>query len=303
MRALVTGSHGFVGGWLCQHLADEGDEVIELGEGLNLCDREALQTALTGVQVDVCYHLAALSHVGASWSDPQLYFYNNVVGTANLVAVLSQLPHLSRLLHISSSEVYGRVAHDDLPIKEAQSLHPVSPYAASKAAAEFATLQGWYGRGLPAVVARPFNHTGPGQLPDYLVPALAIRMIEAKEKGKTSLRVGNGDACRDFMDVRDVVRAYRLLAVHGVPGQAYNVCSGESVSVRTIVGELAAVLDYQVDLEVDPSLLRPNDVEVVVGDPRRMMEVTGFSRKFSLIETVAGVVEDVGGGRYPRPGD
>ncbi|MGC9155958.1 MAG: GDP-mannose 4,6-dehydratase [Ferrimicrobium sp.] len=303
MRALVTGSHGFVGGWLCQHLSGEGDEVIELREGLNLCDREALQTALTGVEIDVCYHLAALSHVGASWSDPQLYFYNNVVGTANLVAALAQLPRLPRLLHVSSSEVYGRVAQDDLPIKEVQSLHPVSPYAASKAAAEFATLQGWYGRGLPAVVARPFNHTGPGQSPDYLVPALAIRMMEAKALGKTSLRVGNVDARRDFMDVRDVVRAYRLLAIHGVPGQAYNVCSGASVSVRMIVGALAAVLDYQVDLEVDPALLRPNDVEVVVGDPRRLMEVTGFSREFSLPQTVAGVVGGVDSGRYPQPGD
>ncbi|WP_298212015.1 GDP-mannose 4,6-dehydratase [Ferrimicrobium sp.] len=303
MRALITGSRGFVGGWLCHYLSDQGDEVIELREGLNLCDREALEEALGGIEIDVCYHLAALSHVGASWSNPQLYFVNNVVGTANLVAVLARLPQLPRLLHVSSSEVYGRVNGDDLPIEESQPLRPVSPYAASKASAEFASMQAWYGYGLPTVVARPFNHTGPGQSVDYLVPALGARMVEAKARGRSSLRVGNVDARRDFMDVRDVVRAYRLLAVHGVPGDAYNVCSGESVSVREIVGELSVILDHQVDLEVDPVLVRPNDVEVVVGDPLKMTEVTGFHRQFSLHQTIAGVVEAIGGGRSPRPGD
>ncbi|MCL5973619.1 MAG: GDP-mannose 4,6-dehydratase [Ferrimicrobium sp.] len=300
MRALVTGSRGFVGGWLCRHLRDAGDQVVELDAGVDLCERAALEAAIAGGEYDVCYHLAALSHVGQSWSDPGLYYHNNVVGTANLVSTLLGLRQPPRLVHVSSSEVYGRVDPRDLPIVEAQALHPVSPYAASKASSELAALQGFYGQGLPVIVARPFNHTGPGQSANYLVPALAARLIEAQATHQRYLKVGNVRASRDFMDVRDVVRAYRLLACLGEPGEIYNVCAGEAVSVEDVIELLTRVLDYRVALDVDPGLLRPNDVELVVGDPTRLHLTTGFRPQVSLLETVKSVVGSLmGDGRHP----
>lgn len=303
MRALVTGSHGFVGRWLCHHLREQGDGVVELPQNLNLLDRGSLELALKSMDVDVCYHLAALSHVGASWADPELYYRNNVIGTANLVLGLAKLPRRPRLLHVSSSEVYGRVGASDLPINETQRICPVSPYAASKAASEIAALQGWYGYEMPVVVVRPFNHTGPGQTSDYLVPALAARLIEVRASRLASLTVGNVAARRDFMDVRDVVRAYRLLALNGEPGEVYNVCSGRAVSVNEVIGMLSDLLDYPVQLEVDPLLLRPNDVELVVGDPGRMEAVTGFQPQLSLGQTLESVIAALIGDRQPYAGD
>ncbi|KJE78089.1 GDP-mannose 4,6-dehydratase [Ferrimicrobium acidiphilum] len=303
MRALVTGSHGFVGRWLCRHLRDQGDEVVEFGQDLNLCDRGSLEHALGVMEVEVCYHLAALSHVGTSWSDPPLYYHNNVVSTANLVLGLANLPRPPRFVYVSSSEVYGRVDPSHLPISESQQLCPVSPYAASKAASEIAALQGWYGHGMPVVVVRPFNHTGPGQSSDYLIPALAARLIEAKAKRHLRLTVGNVAARRDFMDVRDVVRAYRLLALEGEAGGVYNVCSGRAVSVNDLITILTDLLDYPIQLEVDPQLLRPNDVELVVGDPSRMQAATGFQPQLSLRQTLAKVVEELLGDGGPHSGD
>jgi GDP-4-dehydro-6-deoxy-D-mannose reductase len=285
------------------HLRDEGDEVIELAEGVDLCDLRALQSDLRGAEFDVCYHLAALSHVGASWTYPDRYFHNNVVGTANLVSVLAALDRTSRLLHVSSSEVYGQVSVEDSPILETRPLRPVSPYAASKAASEVAAMQGWYGRGLPVVVARPFNHTGPRQSTDFLVPALASRLMAAKREGRASLQVGNIQARRDFMDVRDVARAYRLLAVHGEPGEVYNVCSGDDVSVNEILDLLCESVGYGVTFEVDTRLLRPNDVEVVQGSPRRLVAATGFRREFELRQTIEAIVMDLSSGSRRNPGD
>jgi GDP-4-dehydro-6-deoxy-D-mannose reductase len=303
MRVLVTGSHGFVGRWLCRHLRDQGDEVFEFRQDLNLCDRGSLEQALRAMEVDVCYHLAALSHVGASWSDPELYYHNNVVSTANLVLGLANLSRPPRFLHVSSSEVYGRVDTSHLPITESQQLCPVSPYAASKAASEIAALQAWYGRGMPVVVVRPFNHTGPGQSSDYLVPALVSRLIEVRAKRLGSLTVGNVTARRDFMDVRDVVRAYRFLALDGEPGEVYNVCSGTAVSVNDLIVMLADILGYPVQLEVDHQLLRPNDVELVVGDPRRLQAATGFQPQLTIRQTLERVVEELLGDGQLHSGD
>jgi GDP-4-dehydro-6-deoxy-D-mannose reductase len=277
--------------------------VVELRQDLNLCDRESLEQVLNVMEVEVCYHLAALSHVGASWSDPALFYHNNVVSTANLVSGLAKLSRPPRFLYVSSSEVYGRVDPHHLPINESQQLCPVSPYAASKAASEIAALQGWHGHGMPVVVVRPFNHTGPGQSSDYLVPALAARLIEARAKHRVGLTVGNVAARRDFMDVRDVVRAYRLLALDGEPGEVYNVCSGRAVSVNDLIAILADLLDYQVELEVDPQLLRPNDVGLVVGDPRRMQAATGFQPQLSLRQTLEKVAEELLGDGQLHSGD
>ncbi|MHB8188848.1 MAG: GDP-mannose 4,6-dehydratase [Ferrimicrobium sp.] len=291
MQILVTGSRGFVGQWLVGYLRQEGDEVVELDAALDLRDREALHRALLTCQVDACFHLAAISHVGTSWENPELVYATNVVGTANLVDALGRMARPPTLLFVSSSEVYGAIDPCDLPIVEEHPLAPVSPYAASKVAGEFVALQRYYGRGYPTVVARSFNHTGAGQSRDFVIPGFAARLLAAKASGSSEFRVGNLATRRDFSDVRDVVRAYRALVVRGVAGRIYNVCSGVGVSMDQLVAELSEYIGVKVDPVVDASLIRPADAPVIVGSPERLRDEIGFIPEYSIRETLSAVVD------------
>lgn len=286
MRVLVTGAAGFVGGWLVRHLAAEGDEVVALDPTVDLRDRARVVDALHGARVDACVHLAALSHVGESWRDPERYYVNNVVGTANLVTALVGVAPAPRLLMVSSSEVYGPVGPREGPLAEDQPVRPVSPYAASKAAAELVALQRHYAKQLDVIVARPFNHTGPGQAPHFVVPGLLARMMEAKRTGATSIKVGNLTVRRDFLDVRDVVRAYRLLLVSGVSGETYNICRGHTIALRELVDLMAEVVGVEVALEVDPELLRPGDPHSIPGSNAKLQAATGFAPHLELRTTI-----------------
>ena len=158
---------------------------------------------------------------------------------------------------VSSAEVYGVVTPEQLPLGEDTPTAPASPYAASKLAAEAVALQAWRGYGQPVIVVRPFNHIGPGQSPNFFVPALAKRIVEARRSGARSLPVGTLTTRRDFTDVRDVVAAYRLLVEHGVPGEVYNVCSGRDVAMSEVAAQLLALAGADLTLETDPELVRP----------------------------------------------
>jgi len=234
------------------------------------------------------YHLAGFAHVGQSWDRPAEVFRVNAEGTLNVLEAAR--PTQARVLVVSSAEVYGNVTPDDLPLAEDSPVRPVSPYAASKAAAETLAVQAWLGRGTHAVVARPFNHTGPGQSPEFVVPAFARRIAEASAGGV--LKVGNLAPRRDLTDVRDVVRAYRLLVEHGEPGTAYNVCSGADVAIEELVNLMVDVagLTGKVRLEVDPDLLRPADVPVLRGDPSRIQQATGWAPEIPLDQTLKDVL-------------
>ena len=211
VRVLVTGSKGFVAPWLLAHLESEGDQVIGLDAEVDITDGPALTDAVTGAAPDAICHLAAQASVGASWKDQSATYAVNTFGTLNVLEAALACDRPPRVLLISSSEVYGRVTPDELPIREDHPFAPVSPYAASKAAAELVGLQAWLGRGLEVVRARPFNHTGPGQRPDFVVPALARQVAALAAAGGGVLETGNLDVRRDITDVRDVVRAYRDL--------------------------------------------------------------------------------------------
>ncbi len=290
VRALITGSRGFVGGHLAHHLASRGDEVAELPEGLDLRERSEVLDLFGAIEFDVCYHLAAISHVGLSWENPYLVYENNVLGTANVVEGLSRCNRSARLVFISSSEVYGRVQAGDLPVTEDARLMPATPYAASKAAGEQIALQAYFGSGVPVVVARSFNHTGIGQPADFVVPGIVSRLVAAKRSGKRALRVGNVESRRDFSDVRDVVRAYRLIGEEGGPGEAYNVASGTSLAISEIIEMAASIVGVEVDLEVDPGLLRPSDVPEIVGSIEKIAADTGYQPSFAFRDTLAGMV-------------
>lgn len=286
MRAYVTGGSGFVGGWLNAHLERAGDEVVRTVTEVDVTDAEAITAALLGCAPDVVYHLAALSHVGRSWSDPARTFEVNALGTLQVLEAAARCPDPPVVLVVSSAEVYGNTAGRD-PLTEDSELSPVTPYAASKVAAEYLAVQAWLGRGVRAVRVRPFNHVGPGQSPDFVVSALACRIAEAERVGGGPVRVGNLDASRDFTDVRDVVGAYRLLAAKGISGEVYNVATGHSVTIAEVARQLCNLAKVEVELVQDPDLMRPVDVPVFVGDATRLREATGWAPRIPLRTTLA----------------
>lgn len=290
MRALVTGARGFVGSWLTAHLVESGDDVVAIDHEVDITDAEAVRVAMVEAAPDVVYHLAALTNVGRSWTDPGEVLRVNAMGTLYVLEAARGCAHLPRVLVTSSAEVYGAVPPESLPVTEEAPLAPVTPYAAAKVAAEYLGVQAHLAYGLPVVRTRPFNHVGPGQSAAFVVSALAERIVDARRRDATSIMVGNLTARRDLTDVRDVVRAYRLLAERGVPGEVYNVCSGRDISIAEVAARLQALAGTDLRLELDPSLARPVDVPVVRGDPTKLHEATGWAPTFSLDRTLLDVL-------------
>src|SRR5580698_2704035 len=238
MRALITGGKGFVGQWLAAHLKDSGDDVVAIDVETDISNGPALHKVVDEASPEAIYHLAAMTHVGESWANPSEVLRVNVLGTAELLAAARSLARPPTVLVVSSAEVYGVVTPQQLPLDESTPTAPATPYAASKLAAEAVALQAWRGYGQPVIVVRPFNHIGPGQSPNFAVPALAKRIVEARKAGTRSLRVGTLTTRRDFTDVRDVVVAYRSLIVRGEPGTIYNVCSGVDIAIADVAQDL-----------------------------------------------------------------
>jgi GDP-4-dehydro-6-deoxy-D-mannose reductase len=290
MRALITGGKGFVGHWLAAHLKDGGDEVAVIDLETDVADGAAVRRVMADVAPDAIYHLAAMTHVGESWDDPSRVLRVNVLGTAEVLAAARTLPASPRVLVVSSAEVYGVVRPEQLPLNEQTPAAPASPYAASKLAAEAVALQAWRGFDQPVLVVRPFNHIGPGQSPNFFVPALAKRIVEAKRSGAGSLSVGTLSTRRDFTDVRDVVGAYRLLVERGEPGTVYNVCSGRDVAMAEVAAQLLELARADLTFETDPALVRPVDVPVLRGDASLLRSTTGWEPTIPLATTLADVL-------------
>jgi GDP-4-dehydro-6-deoxy-D-mannose reductase len=293
MRALITGATGFVGRHLADHLAACGDEVMGTDLrasastiGLDVTDGLAVDGVLDSTRPEVVFHLAGWSDVGSSWRNPLSAFRANAEGTLNVLEA-AHAHGVQRVLVVSSADVYGIVAGADLPITEDHPLRPVSPYAASKVAADFLAVQAHLGRGLDTVRARAFNHLGPGQGANFVASALAARIAENERNGTAEVPVGNLDAQRDFTDVRDVVRAYRLLVEHAAAGEAYNICSGRAVAVQELAELLLAQATTPMRLVADPDRYRPVDVPVVLGDESRLRQATGWQPTIPLEQTLA----------------
>jgi GDP-4-dehydro-6-deoxy-D-mannose reductase len=290
VRAFVTGGRGFVGPWLVEHLQASGDEVTIAEPDLDVTDPDAVGRALTEARPDAVYHLAAQSSVGSSWSNVARTFEVNATGTLHVLQAVQACQPRPRVLVVSSAEVYGAVAPTELPVTEAAPFRPATPYAASKAAAELVGLQAHLGAGVEVIRARPFNHTGPGQRPEFVVPSLARQVVDAVRTGATALRGGNLGVRRDVTDVREVVRAYRLLISCGVPGEVYNVCSGRSVAIEELARRLARLAGVDLRLEVDAALVRQVDVPEMRGDPQRLRAVTGWQPEIDLDRMLADVL-------------
>ena len=291
MRSLITGGRGFVGHWLTDHLRSLGDEVVAIDQEVEVTDPAAVLAAFSEARPDAVYHLAALTHVGQSWDEPLRVLEVNVMGTGVVLAAARRCGTDPKVLVTSSAEVYGAVTDPSrLPLTEESETAPLTPYAASKLAAEALVAQAWLGHGQHVITVRPFNHIGPGQSPNFAVPALANRIVEAEASGRSTIPVGNLSARRDFTDVRDVVRAYRLLIESGDAGEVYNVCSGRDVSIHQIADTLLELAGTSLEFETDPALMRPVEVPVLRGDPGRLCEATGWKPEITLDQTLADVL-------------
>ncbi|MDY7102859.1 MAG: GDP-mannose 4,6-dehydratase [Actinomycetota bacterium] len=294
MRALVTGASGFVGLHLVGHLEAAGDRVTagdRRAGGPDLLDPTALRDWVGANHPDVVYHLAAFSSVAESWDDPAATFRTNAEGTLNLLLACRDAG-VGRVVCIGSADVYGKVAPDELPVDETTPMRPHSPYAASKAAAEQAAVWAGYGLGLDVIRVRAFNHLGPGQSPRFVAAALAHRVAHNELTDGSVVTVGNLDARRDFTDVRDVVRAYRLLAEAGTAGEVYNVASGVDRAVRDLAEHYLARANRPMSLEIDPELFRPVDVPVVRGDASKLRAATGWVPEVPFDQTLDDLLDD-----------
>lgn len=324
MRVLITGVGGFAAGHLLEHLDRHhpGLEVWGLDlpgvggaavsalrrrgthlEG-DLLDPAVAMRAVEAVAPGTVLHLAAASSVAGSWSDPGSVFRSNALGQLNLLEAVRAAARGARVVVASSAEVYGRVDPARLPVTEEQPLAPVSPYGLSKAAQDLIAAQYHAGHGLAVIRLRLFNHTGPRQPSRFVCSSLARQVAEA-EAGLRPPRVevGDLDPVRDFTDVRDVARAWWLAAASGVPGAAYNVCSGKGASVRRLLELLLARSAVTVEVSTDPSLLRAADIPALLGSHDRLRRDTGWRPEIPLEQTLADLLDwwraELAAGRRP----
>lgn len=307
MRALITGVSGFVGHHLVEHLESLGDDVTgcDRADGtLDVLDPASVRAAIDRARPEVVYHLAGWSDVGASWAAPMDVFRVNAEGTLNVLDAC-RAAGVERVLSVSSADVYGIVTPDDLPIDEEAPVRPVSPYAASKVAADFLGLQAWLGHGLAVLRVRAFNHIGPGQTTRFVAPAIAERIARNERDGGGTVPVGDLSPERDFTDVRDVVRAYRALVEHGEPGEAYNVCSGRSVAIGELAQRMLTRATRPMTLVEDPALRRPVDVPVLRGDSSKLTAATGWHPAIELDSTLDDLLDEarsrLAGPTRPQP--
>ena len=313
MRVLVTGADGFVGRHVVERLVESGHEVSAgcrpggepaqhwLGQRarrmvtvipLEVTDSASVSAALSR-PFEAIVHLAAVASGSEARQDPGRAWVVNAAGTARMVEAAVALRANTGvdplLLVVSSAEVYGD--GPAAPRVETDPLLPQSPYAASKVGAEVAALEAWRRVGLRAVIARAFPHTGPGQLPVYVVPAFLQRLRAAHAAGAGEVRTGNLDLVRDLLDVRDVAAAYIALLTRGSPGEAYNIARGEGLTLRELFSRLAEMVGAQVKPVADPSLMRPGDIQYIVGDPSKLRRATGWSPRVTLEQTLREMVD------------
>lgn len=293
MRALITGATGFVGPHLTSHLMGHGDDVTGIGhgDGPDLLDAEGWTQLVARAKPDVIYHLAGFSDVGRSWKAPREAFRLNAEGTMSVLEA-ARLNKVKRVVVVSSADVYGIASPASLPLAESAPIQPRSPYGASKQAAEALAHQYSRGWGLDVIVVRPFNHIGPGQSTNFFAPAIATKIARAELAGGGKVTHGDLSPERDFTDVRDVVRAYRLIATAGRNGCTYNVCTGKAVAMSSILDHLIGAAMVPISTEPDPELVRPVDLPVLRGSFDALQKDTGWEPSIELNETLADVLSD-----------
>ncbi len=299
-KALITGINGFAGTHLNNLLVSQGYEIYgsvkpdsEVPHDSNffpvdILDFEGLKTVIEKISPDYIFHLAALTSPAESFKNPSNTLTTNIAGQLNILEAVKQLQLIeTRVLVVSSAEVYGAASGHDLPIDEDTPLKPLSPYAVSKIAQDYLGYQYFFSQNVKAIRVRPFNNIGPNQGPIFVVPSFA-RQIAEIEKGKKEpiLKVGNLEAKRDFTDVRDMVRAYQLILEKGEPGAVYNIGSGKSHRIQEILDIFLSLSDANIIVEKDPALMRPGDIPELLCDYSKMHDITGWRPEIDIHTTL-----------------
>jgi GDP-4-dehydro-6-deoxy-D-mannose reductase len=304
-KVLITGIAGFVGSHLAELLLSKGYEVYGLCrprsktdhiesiinklhlEDADLLDSHSLYTTISRIKPDYIFHLAAQSFVPTSWVSPSVTLEVNIVGSANLFEAVRQVS-IDPIIQIAcSSEEYGLVHPDELPIKETNPLRPQSPYAVSKVAMDYLGYQYFSSYKTKIIRTRGFNHTGPRR-GDTFAESTFAKQIALIEKGKQNpvIHVGNLDASRDYTDVRDMVKGYLLAVEKCDPGDVYNICTGSTIKIGDMLKMLLSFSKVKVEIKEDPLRMRPSDVPVLIGDNSKFVAKTGWKAEIPFKKTM-----------------
>lgn len=308
MRVLVTGAVGFAGQHACRELLNAGHTVIaadciappagsDLANdwvALDVCDAAACRRVIQDMEPDGCLHVAGIAFVPNADAAAEKVFQVNTAGTLHILeAAAAVSPHM-RILVVTTSEVYGALGTvgDHSILSEDIPLAPRNLYGISKAAADQTALWFAHAKEMPIMTARPSNHTGPGQRPPFVVPAFIARLLALRESGGGTIKVGNLESERRFLDVRDVVRAYRLILEKGHGGEAYNISTEVSTPIGKVLELLADKLAVDCETEVDPAFYRPTDATAAL-DMRKIREHCGWSVQYDLSSTLDAMIADL----------
>lgn len=315
-RFLITGFSGFVGRHFLQYLFEKDEEMDVFGidirkpaydtsvyasrlnirfQEVNLLDGQALKSVLEEFRPQYILHLASFSSVAFSWQHPEESFVNNTNIFLNLTSALKELQLPCRVLSIGSSEEYGNVSANQLPLREDMPLQPVSPYAVARVSQEMLSKVFVDSYHLDIILTRSFNHIGPWQDERFVVPSFIRRILDIKESGASEGTIETGDTTiiRDFVDVRDVVNAYYMLLMDGTPGEIYNICSGTQIALSDIINQLADIVGVRVKTRVNPEFVRPNDNRVVVGSHDKLTKELGWQPEISWEQTLRDMVTEM----------
>jgi GDP-4-dehydro-6-deoxy-D-mannose reductase len=297
MKALITGCNGFVGRHLTPELQAHGYTVYGLdivgGDGIDCIDllnQQSLKECVLERKPDIIFHLAAQANVGLSWKIPQKTYEVNIIGTLNLLEAVKELKSPCRVVLVGSADQYGVTGIVKEPISEDVALNAQNPYAASKKAQEEVAMIYTKAFNMDIVMTRSFNHSGPGQGLGYLITDLCHGVVQVEQGKSEYLKVGNLEAMRDFSDVRDIVRAYRLLSEKGHSGQAYNVGSGTGRKAQDILDMLLSMSKSEISVRQDESRMRPSDTPVLVCDNTKLVEHTGWKAEIPIEATLGDVL-------------
>jgi GDP-4-dehydro-6-deoxy-D-mannose reductase len=288
---LVTGASGFVGSTLLA-MAKRGEldppqRFEALAPGVDLRDSGAIKAALDGIACDAVIHLAAISFVPESVERPSETYEINLHGTINLIQALKARRFTGGFIYVSSGEVYGTVPPEELPITEERIPRPRNPYAASKLAAEAYCYQAAVAGGMRVLIARPFNHIGPGQSDRFVLPAMAKQLREIKQGRRAAvIETGNIDVTRDFSDVRDVLRAYLAILASGRAGETYNVCSGVERNVGDVLRQMLEITGIKASMQVTEEKRRPHEQRRHYGSNRKLCDDTGWRPRMAFEQSL-----------------
>ena len=313
-RIIITGFSGFVSRHFLNYLYENKKEYQVLGADINepkldleeysdvlditfkkcnMLDEEAVNEMVSEFAPDYILHLAAFSSVAYSWEHPAECFNNNTRIFLNLTSAVRSLKKKCRILSVGSSEEYGNVSKDQLPLKESMNLKPVSPYAVARVSQEMMSKVFVDSYDMDIVLTRSFNHMGPYQDERFVIPSFIRRILDVKEGGREIGTIETGDTTiiRDFVDVRDVVRAYYGLLMEGTPGEVYNICKGEGVALSEIIGEISDIVGVDIVGKVNPEYVRPDDNRQIIGCSDKIKNDIGWEAEIPIRQTLTDMIE------------